>query len=71
MTLSCKAVALEARLKSCRNVITLGVKPNFADYSHSRSRAYSPFPKGLLSVAVLCRSSGYGRHCHLSELPYL
>jgi ribosomal protein S6--L-glutamate ligase len=33
MTLSCKAVALEARLKSCRNVITLGVKPNFTDYS--------------------------------------
>ncbi|MDO9110960.1 MAG: ATP-grasp domain-containing protein [Desulfatirhabdiaceae bacterium] len=33
MTLPCKAVALEARLKSCRNVITLGVKPNFSDYS--------------------------------------
>jgi ribosomal protein S6--L-glutamate ligase len=28
-----KAVALEARLKSCRNVLTLGVKPNFSDYS--------------------------------------
>lgn len=25
-------VALEARLKGCRNVITLGVRPNFSDY---------------------------------------
>jgi ribosomal protein S6--L-glutamate ligase len=33
MIQSCKAVALEARLKPCRNVITLGVKPNFSDYS--------------------------------------
>ncbi|MEW6672648.1 MAG: RimK family alpha-L-glutamate ligase [Thermodesulfobacteriota bacterium] len=28
-----KAIALEARLKGCRNVLTLGVKPNFSDYS--------------------------------------
>jgi len=27
------AVALEARLRGCRNVITLGVRPNFSDYS--------------------------------------
>jgi len=27
------AVALEARLKGCRNVVTLGVRPNFSDYS--------------------------------------
>ncbi len=27
-----KAVALESRLRSCRNVLTLGVKPNFTDY---------------------------------------
>ncbi len=26
-------IALEARLKNCRNVLTLGVKPNFEDYS--------------------------------------
>lgn len=26
------AIALEARLKSCKNVITLGVRPNFSDY---------------------------------------
>jgi len=26
-------IALESRLKNCRNVITLGVKPNFSDYS--------------------------------------
>lgn len=37
MALSCKAIALEARLKSCRNVLTLGVKPNFADYTASES----------------------------------
>lgn len=37
MALSYKAVALESRLKSCRNVITLGVKPNFTDYSAAES----------------------------------
>ncbi len=30
---SSKVVALEARLAKCRNVITLGVKPNWNDYS--------------------------------------
>jgi ribosomal protein S6--L-glutamate ligase len=28
-----KAIALEARLRECRNVKTLGVRPNFSDYS--------------------------------------
>jgi ribosomal protein S6--L-glutamate ligase len=28
-----KAIALEARLKGCKNVITLGVKTNFSDYN--------------------------------------
>lgn len=28
-----KVVALEVRLRNCRNVITLGVRPNFSDYS--------------------------------------
>lgn len=28
-----KVIALEARLKDCKNVITLGVRPNFCDYS--------------------------------------
>lgn len=27
-----QAVALEARLRGCKNVITLGVRPNFSDY---------------------------------------
>jgi ribosomal protein S6--L-glutamate ligase len=30
---STQVVALEARLRDCRNVLTLGVKPNFADYT--------------------------------------
>jgi ribosomal protein S6--L-glutamate ligase len=30
---STKAIALEARLRHCRNVLTLGVRPNFSDYS--------------------------------------
>jgi ribosomal protein S6--L-glutamate ligase len=30
-------VALEARLKDCRNVITLGVRPNFSDYGPEKS----------------------------------
>jgi len=33
MTNSSKVIALEARLKGCRNVNTLGVRPNFSDYS--------------------------------------
>jgi ribosomal protein S6--L-glutamate ligase len=28
-----KVIALEARLRECENVITLGVRPNFSDYS--------------------------------------
>ena len=28
-----KVIALEARLKKCKNVVTLGVRPNFSDYS--------------------------------------
>lgn len=28
-----KVIALESRLRDCRNVVTLGVKPNFSDYS--------------------------------------
>jgi ribosomal protein S6--L-glutamate ligase len=28
-----KVIALEARLRKCRNVTTLGVRPNFSDYS--------------------------------------
>ncbi|MBF0204193.1 MAG: RimK family alpha-L-glutamate ligase [Desulfamplus sp.] len=31
-------IALGARLKHCRNVITLGFKPNFIDYSSEESR---------------------------------
>ena len=27
-----KAIALEGRLRDCKNVITLGVRPNFSDY---------------------------------------
>ena len=32
MSHSPKAIALEARLRDCKNVITLGVRPNFSDY---------------------------------------
>jgi len=31
--MSRKVIALEDRLKNCKNVITLGVRPNFSDYS--------------------------------------
>lgn len=33
-----KAVALEGRLRDCRNVVTVGVKTNFADYSEQEAR---------------------------------
>jgi ribosomal protein S6--L-glutamate ligase len=32
-----KFIALEARLRGCRNVLTLGVKPNFSDYSEEET----------------------------------
>ena len=32
MTQGPVAIALEARLKGCKNVVTLGVRPNFSDY---------------------------------------
>jgi ribosomal protein S6--L-glutamate ligase len=60
MAFSFKVVALEARLKSCRNVLTLGVKPNFSDYTppeadlirHSRKVYYpSSFYAELLDTA--------------------
>jgi len=33
MTNNRKVIALEARLRQCKNVLTLGVRPNFCDYS--------------------------------------
>jgi len=33
MTSNRKVIALEARLRKCKNVLTLGVRPNFSDYS--------------------------------------
>jgi ribosomal protein S6--L-glutamate ligase len=32
-----KAIALEGRLRDCKNVITLGVRPNFSDYSRDEA----------------------------------
>jgi len=32
-----KVVALEARLRACRNVMTLGVRPNFSDYTEEEA----------------------------------
>jgi len=31
-------IALEARLRACKNVITLGVRPNFSDYDPEQAR---------------------------------
>lgn len=39
-----KAIALEARLRGCRNVLTLGVKPNFSDYSDAEARLIRAAP---------------------------
>ncbi|MEI6261360.1 MAG: RimK family alpha-L-glutamate ligase [Deltaproteobacteria bacterium] len=68
MTLPFKAVALEARLKSCRNVITLGVKPNFSDYTTAEARLIlnsrkvyypSPFYADLLDTAGIATFPSY------------
>jgi ribosomal protein S6--L-glutamate ligase len=32
-----KVIALEARLKNCKNVVILGVRPNFSDYSRTEA----------------------------------
>lgn len=40
-----KAIALEARLTKCRNVTTLGVRPNFSDYSAKEKALIRNAPK--------------------------
>jgi ribosomal protein S6--L-glutamate ligase len=40
-----KVLALEARLRSCRNVVTLGVRPNFSDYSPEEAEKIRSAPK--------------------------
>lgn len=40
-----KVIALEARLRECRNVITLGVLPNFSDYSVHDAKLIRDAPK--------------------------
>jgi len=44
MTTGRTAIALEARLRDCRNVITLGVRPNFSDYSPDKARMIREAP---------------------------
>ncbi len=76
MSLSCKAVALEARLKSCRNVITLGVKPNFTDYSAAEAalirqarKVYypSPFYADLLDTAGIATFPSYHTYTYVQD----
>ena len=43
MKINPKAIALEARLRECNNVITLGIRPNFSDYE--------PWEAGLIREA--------------------
>ncbi|WP_054689886.1 hypothetical protein [Desulfosarcina cetonica] len=33
-----QVLALESRLRSCRNVLTVGVRPNFGDYTEAEAR---------------------------------
>ena len=33
MTTNLKAIALGSRLRDCKNVTTIGVRPNFSDYT--------------------------------------
>ncbi|MFO8082875.1 MAG: RimK family alpha-L-glutamate ligase [Desulfobacterales bacterium] len=38
-------IALESRIRECKNVITLGVKPNFSDYSSEEVELIQKAPK--------------------------
>lgn len=40
-----KIIALEARLRECKNVITLGVLPNFSDYNTHNAKLIKEAPK--------------------------
>ncbi len=42
---SSQVIALEARLNGCRNVLTLGVRPNFSDYTAEEVRLIRSTPK--------------------------
>jgi len=44
MTTGRTVIALEARLRACKNVITLGVRPNFGDYSPEQARMIREAP---------------------------
>ena len=44
MTTGRTVIALEARLRDCRNVITLGVRPNFSDYGPEQMRMLREAP---------------------------
>jgi ribosomal protein S6--L-glutamate ligase len=45
MTGNPKAIALEARLRACSNVLTLGVRPNFTDYNDVEAGLIKSAPK--------------------------
>ena len=45
MNLNYKAIALEARLRDCPNVLTLGVRTNFSDYSPEEADLIRSAPK--------------------------
>ncbi len=38
MSIVTKAIALEGRLRDCKNVLTLGVRPNFSDYDQEEAQ---------------------------------
>lgn len=76
MTQQYKAVALEARLKPCRNVLTLGVRPNFSLYSSAeielilRSRkVYYPssFYADLLDTAGIATFPSYHTYKYVQD----
>jgi ribosomal protein S6--L-glutamate ligase len=49
-------IALEARLKDCKNVITLGVRPNFSDYGFEESELIRKANKIYYPTGFLCGS---------------
>jgi ribosomal protein S6--L-glutamate ligase len=66
-----KAIALEARLRDCRNVLTLGVRPNFSDYEprdvnliRNADKIYYPSPFYAELFDTMGKATFPSYHCY-------
>lgn len=71
MSKTITAIALEARLRDCRNVLTLGVRPNFSDYGpgeveliRNADKIYYPSPFYAELFDTMGKATFPSYHCY-------